>query len=311
MIDEARKYLDNNGVITAVRDHDDETLFNWLMTTLSYQGVSDSVAFGYMEKHGRADMKSIATALGNKPGCAKLQSYWHYQNCRYRKTDRTCAEPSKLRRCPVPRLPLRNGRLNQTACSLFLFFRDVAGGDFVSWIDDRLAEADIGLSSKRGALMAAAVIEPLRNVYGIADKVISLGLAMLFLAGDPGRERWRATGAAMIAIDTLVHNWLHRTGILNRFDANHSYGVQCYAENGCAAIIDATARRIDTSALNADFPKVFPRLVQFAIWQFCSEAGLAQCNGNRIDDSRRCRLSYCMLFDRCDRHALMPRKPAA
>jgi hypothetical protein len=31
----------------------------------------------------------------------------------------------------------------------------------------------------------------------------------------------------MIAIDTLVHNWLHRTGILHRFEADHAYGMAC------------------------------------------------------------------------------------
>jgi hypothetical protein len=30
-----------------------------------------------------------------------------------------------------------------------------------------------------------------------------------------------------------VHNWLHRTGILNGLDARHRYGPKCYAHNGC------------------------------------------------------------------------------
>ena len=34
----------------------------------------------------------------------------------------------------------------------------------------------------------------------------------------------------MIAIDTLVHNFLHRTGILPRFNANHVYGAACYRQ---------------------------------------------------------------------------------
>ena len=32
----------------------------------------------------------------------------------------------------------------------------------------------------------------------------------------------------MIAVDTLVHNFLHRTGILRRFRADHAYGLACY-----------------------------------------------------------------------------------
>jgi hypothetical protein len=35
----------------------------------------------------------------------------------------------------------------------------------------------------------------------------------------------------MIAVDTLVHNFLHRTGILHRLDASHAYGPACY--HGC------------------------------------------------------------------------------
>ena len=35
--------------------------------------------------------------------------------------------------CPLPLHPLRNGRLNQTAYSLFLFCRDVAEGELTRW----------------------------------------------------------------------------------------------------------------------------------------------------------------------------------
>jgi len=45
----------------------------------------------------------------------------------------------------------------------------------------------------------------------------------------------------MIAVDTLVHNFLHRTGILRDFRAEHPYGTRCYAANGCAAIIERIA----------------------------------------------------------------------
>ena len=46
----------------------------------------------------------------------------------------------------------------------------------------------------------------------------------------------------MIAIDTLVHNLLVRTGILARFAADHSYGAACYQASGCAEIIEAVAQ---------------------------------------------------------------------
>jgi hypothetical protein len=115
---------------------------------------------------------------------------------------------------------------------------------------------------------------------------------------------WIEVGGSMIAIDTLVHNFLHRTGILHRFDANHPYGVGCYRSGGCADIIQAVAEQIDARQFNASFPKVFPRFVQHAIWQYCSLSGLDVCNGNRIDDSRRCENKDCRVRLMCDRVAL-------
>jgi hypothetical protein len=37
---------------------------------------------------------------------------------------------------------LRNGRLNQTAYCLYLFIRDIADGDLIGWIDQRLQAAN-------------------------------------------------------------------------------------------------------------------------------------------------------------------------
>ena len=65
----------------------------------------------------------------------------------------------------------------------------------------------------------------------------------------------------MIAVDTLVHNFLHRTGILHRFRAEHAYGVACYRPGGCADIIDTVAQQIDARQFN---PAAFPRSVQHA-----------------------------------------------
>ena len=115
---------------------------------------------------------------------------------------------------------------------------------------------------------------------------------------------WIEVGGSMIAIDTLVHNFLHRTGILRRFDANHTYGLACYRSGGCADIIQAVAEQIDARQFNRRFPKTFPRFVQHAIWRYCSLSGLDVCNGNRIDDSRRCENKDCRVRLMCDRVAL-------
>jgi hypothetical protein len=108
----------------------------------------------------------------------------------------------------------------------------------------------------------------------------------------------------MIAIDTLVHNWLHRTGILKRLGAGHLYGPHCYAADGCADIIRKASQRIDARKFNPQFPRIFPRFVQYSIWTFCSQEGFGQCNGNRIDDRERCDLRDCALFHRCGRVVL-------
>jgi hypothetical protein len=202
-------------------------LFDWLVASLSYQGIADQVAFDYMERHGQATWHVIASDLRRAPSCPKLKSYWHFHDCRYNKTRYTCAEPDHLPGCPLPNHWLRNGRLNQTAYALYLFIRDVAGGDLVGWIDQRLNTAARPSGPDRLARMRMALIGPLKEVYGVSDKVLMMALSQLFLGASRHRRRWLEVGGSMIAVDTLVHNFLHRTGILHRFRADHVYGAAC------------------------------------------------------------------------------------
>ena len=130
-----------------------------------------------------------------------------------------------------------------------------------------------------------------------------VALASLFL-GAPLRRAWAEVGASMIAVDSLVHNFLHRTGILQRLDAGHAYGPACYRPGGCAEIIAAVAQRIDAREFHRTYPQTFPRLVQRAIWEYCSQDGRDICNGNRINDRRRCSNTECQLYSICDRNAL-------
>ena len=202
-----------NGIAHAVREHDTPFLFGWLVEVFSYQGIADARASAYMDAHGRVRFADVAGALSMGPACPKLTTYWHYQGCSYGKLVNTCAEPELFGTCPLPRHDLRNGRLNQMAYALFLFIRDVCNSDLVSWMDERLAEADQPAEPHRVALMRDALLAPLSQVYGISFKVLAMALAELLLVSDPARERWVVVGATMIAVDTLVHNWLHRTGI--------------------------------------------------------------------------------------------------
>ena len=130
----------------------------------------------------------------------------------------------------------------------------MTGGDLVGWIDERLRQAAKGTENGRLTQMRDALIGPLRHVYGISDKVLSMALSDLLMAAPKTKRHWFETGVSMIAIDTLVHNFLHRTGILRRFDAQHSYGQACNRPNGCADIITQLAAQIDARQTNSKYP---------------------------------------------------------
>ena len=151
--------------------------------------------------------------------------------------------------------------------------------------------------------MIERLVGPLRQVYGVADKVVMMTLSSLLLASN--KTIWSEVGASMIAVDTLVHNFLHRTGILHRLGANHPYGAACYRPNGCADIIRTVSTRIDARPFNRTFPQAFPRFVQLAIWRYCAQGYLNVCNGNRIDDRHACQNRYCQLYLQCDRKPLI------
>jgi hypothetical protein len=305
-LDDLRADLRNHGVLAAVNNHDTARLFDWLMSIASYQGIADRVAEDFIYKHGNVGWSDIEQALAASPSCPKLGGYWLFHDCRYHKTSGTCAEPDHVAACPLPCHQLRNGHLNQTAYSLFLFIRDVADGDLVQWIDQQLVTAD-ARTTMNAAKARDALIGPLRNVYGVSDKVLAMALSALLMGARNRRPLWFKVGATFIVIDTLVHNFLHRTGILRRFDADHPYGSACYHPGGCREILDHIAARIDASAFNPAFPQVFPRFVQSAIWRYCAEGGLDVCNGNRIRDESRCENVYCQLHSSCDRIALKPK----
>ena len=194
-----------------------------MMKPLSYQGISDEVAVEYIRKHGTIRYDDIARNLLADPECAKLASYWEFTSCGYQKALGTCDHPAHLPTCPLPAHELRNGRLNQMAYSLFLFVRDVAEGDLVRWIDQQVALAESG-GALKSDVTALPVVGPLSHVYGASWKVLMMVVSQLFLGAGEVRPPWQALGVRMIPIDTLVHNFLHRTGILSRLGAAHAYG---------------------------------------------------------------------------------------
>ena len=257
-----------------------------------------------MDRHGVASWEAIQAEMTITPACHLLFNFDAYHGCRYDKGSRTCAEPDHIDACSVPQAKLRNGRLNQTAHSFYLFVRDVADGDLVGWIDERLRSVAVHDRPARTLALQNALIKPLRNVYGVSDKILTMTLSGLLIGACENRPLWFQAGCGMIAIDSLVHNFLHRTGILKRCGRPHGYGVGCYLEGGCAELVRSIAGQLDARNYNASYPREFPRFVQHAIWRYCAADGLNVCNGNRIDDQSSCQNQYCRIYEKCDRNRL-------
>lgn len=288
----------------AITTHDTPALFGYLMEAFSHQGVSDAAADAYMDEHGRVTWSDLEQATSRPALCLKLDSYWRFEGCRYEKAAATCAQPDFMPPCPLPRHDLRNGRLNQTAYSLFLFIRDIADRDLVTWIDDQIRTAAEGNARDRSARMVQSLIDPMRHMIGVSDKVLNMTLSYLLMASPPTKQHWIDIGTSMVAIDTLVHNFLIRTGILQRLDARHPYGPACYRPNGCADIIRRVALRIDARLFAPQYPRAFPRFVQHAIWRYCALGELDICNAINVASRRRCENATCPLFTLCDRVCL-------
>ena len=301
LLDDLRAEARAAGIQAAVDRRDTPTIFNWLVAAFSYQGISDAVARSYSRQHGIATWQQIAHNLERQPPCPRLRGYRHYHRCRFDKTSSTCSEPEHIDVCPVPTHRLRNGRLNQTAYSFYLFVRDIAGSDLVGWIDGQLSAPEQTSDKGKVPQPSDHLISALRNVYGVSDKILTMTLSGLLLGASASRPHWFKIGVTMMAIDTLVHNWLHRTGILADCGTSHSYGQACYQPGGCADIIGKVAEQIDAQIYNPSFPSVFPRFVQHAIWRFCAADGLNLCNGNRVNDQKPCKLNYCNLFSLCSK----------
>ena len=64
LINEIR--TDNGAIRSAIKQRDTAALFDWLMAMLSYQGISDRVAYDYMERHGRVTWHDIERLIRDR-----------------------------------------------------------------------------------------------------------------------------------------------------------------------------------------------------------------------------------------------------
>jgi hypothetical protein len=287
-------------LVAALAENDTPAIFDWMIGAFSYQGISDSVADTYLERHGNATWHQIGDLLTRQPSCPRLLNYWTYENCRYEKQSERCAEPEHFGCCPVPSHHLRNGRLNQTAYSLYFFVRDIMAGDVGGWIDNQIASVEKS-SSNYHQLIQDALIEPMRHIFGVSDKILSMALSSILMAAPDNRPHWFKAGSQMIVVDTLIHNVLHRTGILHRYNASHAYGPACYRPGHCAELLRQVSAGIDARQFDPSYPANFPRFIQNALWRYCAGSGLNICNGNTIDDRKYCENDECIIFDKCSK----------
>ena len=304
---ELRERLADAGVIAAVASRDTPVIFDWIVRLLARQGISNHAAEVFLERNGSPTFLDIADHMSKDARCSRLRCHWSFESCGYRRLTSSCRTPHQQVGCPVTVIPARKGALAEAAIGLWLFVRDCcSNGDFVGWIDDRLAAADPGAdASGRGVTMQKALLEPLTSIVGTGPKVWSMILAELLLGADPLRERWVTAGASFVAVDSLVHAFLHRTGCLQRLDAAHRYGPACYEPGGCTDVIASLAARIDAREFDPGAPAVFPRWVQSAIWSFCAADGWSVCNGTKIDDAVGCEQQSCPAFRHCSRLPLL------
>jgi hypothetical protein len=67
LINKIRADLDADGVRAAMRKRDTAATFDWLIEALSYQGISDQIAYDYMEQHGYVQREDINENLPVMP----------------------------------------------------------------------------------------------------------------------------------------------------------------------------------------------------------------------------------------------------
>jgi len=150
-------------------------------------------------------------------------------------------------------------------------------------------------------------IKKVTTIANVGPKLAHMALSSLFLSRYPGWD-YRQVGLHMIAVDSLVHNFLHRTGILDCYQLDHAYGPRCHTEKGCLGVIHDLASRIDCREFNPNLPAHFPRFVQYHIWAYCAKDAENICNGNKCKPGKPNPACVLHLQHLCGKFP--PQKPA-
>lgn len=286
-------------------------LFRSFMGHFSLQGISDKIVAEFRAKHGAITYLQISRRINtqrkNHPNlCGKLKSFELFKSCGYKKEKFTCKNMRMLMRCPLRFHVLLKGVLNVKAYSFYFYLGDECHGDLITHIDNIiLKHFRVGVDEPSATIAAKDdLIGSLTKIFGVGNKLANMTLSS-FLMADQTRVYHIKVARALVAIDSLVHNFFHRTGALQLYECSHNYGPSCF--KNCVQIVNTLSKHIDVKIFKEDQPRYFPRFVQHSIWYFCAGDGADICNGKNIDDSEPCNMEgICPVYDLCGRITLKP-----
>ena len=185
----------------------------------------------------------------------------------------------------------RNGHLNQAAYSLFLFIRDLADHDLIGWINASWRPPTVPLA-RTGCLQWR------RPDRAAAGGIGCLGQGPRHGPVQPAARRseehglWIEVGGSMIAIDTLVHDFLHPTGVSRSVQGEAPVRVGLLSTRPLLGYHSIVAEHIDARQFNPAFPQLFPGSSSTRFGS--SSAGRPDvCTGDRINVARRCSNMDC------------------
>ena len=296
------------GLKPILRERDTPSLYGWLMEVFSFQGISDAIAADYLARHGNAEWQEIDRRLRRRrPLCPKLSSFDAYRGCGFQKLKEQCNNPPPHRQLPGAAAPLAQGPAQSARLlPLSVHPRPLRRRSGRFHRRPFRGSGDKPLELIRSAWPGTGSSRSLAQIYGVGPKLASMALASLLIAAGRSKPGWLALGRSFVVVDSLVHNFLHRTGILAAYGHSHAYGQACYGKAGCSVVLYKLAEAIDLKSIEPRAPAYNPRLLQYVIWQFCAQTGLDICNGNHIDDRQACQRTDCPIGRRCPRVPLKP-----
>jgi hypothetical protein len=270
-------------------------LFKFLIGAFKYVGGSDDIADTVWEQ-----MNPKPTYYGIKrelesAKCPKLQSFSDFHGCGYSKNNQSCNEPQSFNKCPLPQYNMRNGKLNQMVFSVYLFLRDRCNEDFPGFVKEILGSPRQVEKLNEDELKAAieTLVGEMAQIFNVGRKLTNMTLSGLLYARN-GNWNYSRVYPHMVAVDTLVHEFLHRTGTLKLFGREHKYGEACHSPEGCVGVINDISRQIDCTRYSGEYPEYYPRMVQACIWKFCTDScNRNECKYDKLDN-------LCEFFDWCE-----------